>query len=81
MRRHVGCFPAKDSALGRETDRHRDAAEDGRRARFACRVRRDFVLAAADDCVGAFARENRQAAIRKEQVPVIACYEFSKALV
>ena len=40
LRRHVGCFPAKENALGTETGRYRDASEDGKHARRARRVGR-----------------------------------------
>jgi hypothetical protein len=83
LRRHVGCFPAKESAIGSETGRHRDASENGRRANCACRVGGVCVLPASGDCVGAFARKNtpEQAANGRRPAPVIACYDFSKSVV
>ena len=77
----LGVFPREESVLGRETRRHRDALEDGRRAR--CEVGRVCAAPAAAGlrrCIRARLHA-RAAANGGRQPPVISCYDFSKALV
>ena len=84
LRRHVGCFPAKERALGRETGRHRHRVED---AAILCR-RAGRICAQASpascDRIGVFARQRTPCVVfakRCGRPPVISCYDFGKAAV
>jgi hypothetical protein len=80
LRRHVGCFPAKERALGRETGWHRHRVED---AAISCR-RADRICAHPAPGDRVFARESVpsvECATRCGRPPVISCYDFGKPAV